>query len=217
MAKEFDKFEPYGLGNPRPVLACKNIRGSSARAMGKDGVHLSFIISAEQNIRAVAWSCGNLAPLVENELIDVAYEPEINEWQGEVRIQCNISSLEPASEGESALERNQLLEIYNFLFKVRGFTERFNLCTLVKEFNNQSGKNLSTYAFDGAIKIFEELGLLIIDGDKNTFELPRPKNKLDLNNSRSYRLERRERGLEYREQKSGKVISLTDKIRAMGL
>ena len=214
MAQEFDKFEPYGLGNPHPVLACKNIRGSSARAMGKDGVHLSFTISEEQNIRAVAWSCGNLAPLVENESIDVAYEPELNEWQGEVRIQCKISSLEPASEGESALEREELLEVYNFLRKARSFTEQFNLCALVKEFNNQSGKSISTYAFDGAIKIFEELGLLIIDGDKKTFELPRPKNKLDLNNSRSYRLEKREKVLENSEQKSSKVISLTAKLRA---
>ena len=215
MAREFDKFEPYGLGNPRPVLACKNVRGSSARAMGKDGAHLSFTISAEQNIRAVAWSCGNLAPLVENELIDVAYEPELNEWQGEVRIQCNISSLEPAAEGESALEREQLLEVYNFLRKARNFTERFNLCALVKEFNSQTGKNLSTYSFDGAIKIFEELGLLIIDNDKKTFELPRPKSKLDLNNSRSYRLERRESISDNVKYKSDKVISLTAKLQAM--
>ncbi len=216
-AKEFDNFEPYGLGNPHPVLACKNFRGTSARAMGKDGVHLSFTISEEQNIRAVAWNCGNLAPLVEEESIDLAYEPEINEWQGEIRLQCNVSSLEPAAEGEAALERDELLEVYNFLRKARGFTERFNLCALVREFNRQTGKNYSTYSFDGAIKIFEELGLLIIDRDKKTFELPRPKNKLDLNNSRSYRLERRERGSEVTEQKSGKVISLASKLRARNL
>ncbi len=214
-AREFDKFEPYGLGNPRPVLACKNLRGSSARVIGKDEAHLSFTISAEKNIRAVAWNCGNLAPLVENESIDVAYEPEVNEWQGEVRIQCNISSLEPAAEGEIPLEREQLLEIYNFLRKACSFTNRFNLCTLVREFNVQSGKNLSTYAFDGAIKIFEELGLLIIERDRKRFEVTTPKSKLDLNNSRSYRLENKQRGLEGGRRKSGKVISLAAKLRAM--
>ena len=216
MAKEFDKFEPYGLGNPRPVLACKNIRGKSARAMGKDGAHLSFTISEEKNIRAVAWNCGNLAPLVDNELIDVAYEPELNEWQGEVRIQCNISSLEPAAEGEASLDREQLLEVYNFLKKARDFTTRFNLCALIREFKSQSGKNLSTYAFDGAIKIFEELGLLIIDRDRKTFELPRPKGKLDLNNSRSYRLGIREQRQINIEQRSVKVISLAEKIQGGG-
>ncbi|MBR4903755.1 MAG: single-stranded-DNA-specific exonuclease RecJ [Selenomonadaceae bacterium] len=206
VAEEFDKFEPYGLGNPRPILGCKNVRGSSAKAVGKEGTHLTFSIS--EKIRAVAWNCGNLAPLVENELIDVAYEPELNEWQGEVRIQCNISSLEPAAEGESVLRsREELLEVYNFLKKARGFTERFNICALVREFRSQSGKNISTYTFDGAIKVFEELGLLVIDRDKKTFELPRPKTKLELTNSRTYRLGLRE------PVTNGKIISLAEAVK----
>ena len=208
VAHEFDKFEPYGLGNPHPVLACQNIRGSSARAMGKDGAHLSFSIS--ENIRAVAWGCGSLAPLVAEEAVDLAYEPEINEWQGESRIQCNVSSLEPAAQGEVALDDNGLREVYTFLRKARGFTEYFNLCSLVRAFNNQTSNNLSTYTFDGAIKIFEELGLLIIDRDKKTFELPRPKNKLELMNSRTYRLGRRERGLQAAKPPSAKIISLEE-------
>lgn len=215
VAQEFNKFEPYGIGNPRPVLACKNFRGSGARTMGKDGAHLSFTIDAEKNIRAVAWGCGNLAPLVENELIDIAYEPEINEWKDEVRIQCNVSSLEPTETGDVILERDELLEIYNFLRKARTATEKFNLCALVKDFNGESGKNLSTYSFDGVIKIFEELGLLIIDAEKNTFELPRPKNKLELSNSRTYRLERRKAA--YREPASDKIISLNEEVKRRSL
>lgn len=215
VAQEFNKFEPYGIGNPRPVLACKNFRGSSARTMGKDGAHLSFTIDAEKNIRAVAWGCGNLAPLVENESIDIAYEPEINEWKDEVRIQCNVSSLEPTETGDVILERDELLEIYNFLRKARTATEKFNLCALVKDFNGESGKNLSTYSFDGVIKIFEELGLLIIDAEKNTFELPRPKNKLELSNSRTYRLERRKAA--YREPANDKIISLNEEVKRRSL
>ena len=211
VAQEFVNFEPYGIGNPRPVLGYKNFRGSSARTMGKDGAHLNFAIDLEKNIRAVAWNCGNLAPLVENEAIDIAYEPEINEWRDEVRIQCNISSLEPAETGELILEREKMLEIYNFLRQARSMTEKFNLCALVKEFNSQSGQNLSTYAFDGVIKIFEELGLLIIDVEKRTFELPRPKNKLELRNSRTYRLESKKS--EYREPVSGKIISLAEEVK----
>lgn len=208
-ANEIYKFEPYGIGNPHPVLAFKNVRGFGARVMGKDGAHLSF--SVGENIRAVAWGCGNLAPLVEEELIDLAYEPEINEWQGEVRIQCNVSSLEPAAQGEAVLSDNGLREVYTFLRKARSMTERFNLCALVRAFNEQTGQNLSTYTFDGAIKIFEELGLLIIDRDNTSFELPRPKNKLELMNSRTYRLGRRERGIQAAAPPpSAKVISIEE-------
>lgn len=217
VAREFEKFEPYGLGNPHPVLGCKGVRGADAKAIGKDGAHLSF--SVGENIRALAWSCGNMAPLVENEMIDVAYEPELNDWQGEIRIQCNVTSLEPAAVGEAVLEREQLLEVYNFLRKTRSFTEKFSLCALVRLFNVENGKNLSTYTFDGAIKVFEELGLIVIDRDKKTFELPRPKVKLELNNSRTYRLGMRERGKEIAKPSasSGKVISLDSVFKSRAL
>lgn len=191
MAHEFEKFEPYGLGNPHPVLACKNIRGTWARTIGSGGAHLSFAIDGEQKIRAIAWNSGNLVPLVENEPIDIAYEPSLDEWQGEIHLQCSVSSLEPvAVEGEFP-DREQLVDIYNFLRRARAFTEKFDLCSFVKVFN-ESGKNFSTYKFDSAIKVFEELGLIIINSDKQTFELPRPKNKLELTNSRTFRLGRRE-------------------------
>ncbi|MBE8949229.1 MAG: single-stranded-DNA-specific exonuclease RecJ [Quinella sp. 3Q1] len=202
VAHEFDKFEPYGLGNPHPVLACKNVRGSAAKAIGSGGTHLSF--SVGENIRAIAWSCGNLAPLVENEPIDLAYEPSLDEWQGEIRIQCNVSSLEPVAAAGEFPDRKQLVDIYNFLRRARAFTEKFDLCDLVKAFNT-SGKNFSTYTFDSAIKIFEELGLIIIDREKSTFELPRPKNKLELTNSRTFRLGSRE---QVAKPTSGKIISL---------
>ena len=205
VAREFDRFEPYGLGNPHPVLACKNVHGSAAKTMGRDGAHLSFDVAPEQNIRAVAWGCGNLAPLVENELIDLAYEPELDVWKDEVRIQCKVTSLEPAADGKRTLMRDELLLVYNFLRRVKAVTDRFDLCTLVHDFNRETEKNFSTYAFDEATKIFEELGLLVIDRDRKIFTLLRPKNKLDLMNSRSYRLGQRETQIQ--PSSVGKIIS----------
>ncbi|MBR3498551.1 MAG: hypothetical protein IKO05_06140 [Selenomonadaceae bacterium] len=89
------------------------------------------------------------------------------------------------------------------------FTEKFDLCDFVKAFNN-SGKNFSTYTFDSAVKIFEELGLIVIDREKKTFEVPRPKNKLELTNSRTFRLGSKERGARVTKLTSGKIISLEE-------
>ena len=220
IAAEFDKFEPYGLGNPHPVLACKNVRGSNAKAIGSGGAHLSFAInSGNKRIRAVAWNCGSLAPLVENEPFDLAYEPSIDTWQGEPRLQCAVSSLEPVELEDEFPDREQLVAVYSFLRGARGFTERFDLCAMVKAFNARYDKPFSTYAFDCAVKVFEELGLLIINREKQTFDLPRPKNKLDLTNSRTFRLGRRERDVAPPKSTSGKVISLEEagKRRALQL
>ena len=211
IAHEFDQFEPYGLGNPRPILACANVRGKSARALGKDGTHLSFVIPAATtnlpNIRAIAWGMGNLAPLVESEPVDVAYEPSLDTWQGEVRIQCTVSSLEPVAAADEFPDREQLIVVYNFLRRARAYTDRYDICALVKALNNQTGGNFSTYTFDSAVKIFAELGLFVGNRDGKTFDMPRPQNKLELMNSRTFRLGRRERGAELTPT-SAKIISL---------
>ena len=188
-AKEFAKFEPYGLGNPKPVLACRNIRGSQAKVIGKDGAHLSFLITeAEKNIRAVAWDKGNFAPLVESEFVDVAYEPELNEWQEKVSVQCVVNYLEPtAIEGEFP-NREKLIEVYKFLKALSRQTNDFDLCDFVKKFNAATGKNFSTYTILNAINIFCELGFLRVDEGEKIFELPTFDKKLNLKNSRTFRL-----------------------------
>ncbi|MCR5833505.1 MAG: single-stranded-DNA-specific exonuclease RecJ [Selenomonadaceae bacterium] len=215
MAREFEKFEPYGLGNTHPILAYSGVRGVYPKSMGKESAHLSFVIQSTEpdtpNIRMVAWSCGNLVPLVENESIDIAYEPSLESYQGDVRIQCTVSSLEPVKIAGEFPNREQLLSIYNFLRNARIYTERFDLCSFVRAFNDNNEK-FSTYTFDCAVKIFEELGLIVINRDKKTFEILRPKNKLDLNNSRTFRLGSKNNTVN-KSAVSGKVISLDSAVK----
>ena len=187
-ADEFEKFKPCGLGNPKPVLACKNIRGTSANVMGKDKNHLSFIIPANGdgvNVRAVAWDMANFAEMVERENFDLAYEPEISEWQDSTRLQCMINYLEPAK--GIFPTREVFIEVYKFLKVYRAVTNNFEICDFTKEFNSAKNKNFSTYTILSAINIFRELGFIKFNSDK-TFDLPIFDKKISLNNSRSFRL-----------------------------
>ena len=186
-AKEFAKFEPFGLGNPKPVLACKNIRGTSAKCIGKENNHLSFVIEgAEKNIRAVAWDKGNFAPLIENDFIDIGYEPELNEWQEKISVQCMINYLAPTEIAGFFPDRNKLAEIYKFL-KQNAPTE-FDICAFAKNFNVATGKNYPMYTIFNAVEIFLELGLMNFDSAGKNFELPTFDKKLNLKNSRTFRL-----------------------------
>lgn len=189
-AEEFEKFEPYGMGNPKPILACRKVRGNQAKAIGKEGNHLSFVIPAEsdnmQNIRAVAWDSANLLSMVEKEFFDIAYEPNIDEWQGMKKIQCMVNYLEP-TRGVFPT-REILTEVYKFLKILRGKTDKFEIYDFAKKFNSAAKKNYSTYTILNAINIFLELGFIKIDTEKKTFEMPAFSKKLDLNNSRTFRL-----------------------------
>ena len=215
IANEFERLEPYGIGNPRPVLAFEGVRGMYAKTFGTNGDHLSFTISTDsKKIRAVTWSMGNLLPLVDNEPIAITYEPTIDRWQGEVRIQCNVHSVEPVEIAGDFPDDNKLRLIYNFLRGVRAKTDRFDLCGLVAAFNERTGEKFSTYVFQCAIDIFEELGLLIIDRKRKSFDVLF--SKRELSNSRTYRLGRREQGVALTAPPS-KVIALETAAKRLSL
>lgn len=193
IADEFRKLEPYGIGNPHPLLAFNGVRGVNPKIFGQGSEHLSFTIHSATGrppIRAVAWNMAHLLPLVEKNLLAITYEPTVEIWQNERNLQCMVKTLEPVEVPADFPDRETLVAIYQFLRGVRNKTDRFDLCGLVEAFNGRTGKNFSVYAFDCAIDIFEELGLLIVNRKRKAFDVPTPKGKLDLMNSRTFRLGR---------------------------
>lgn len=188
-AKEFEKFEPYGLGNPKPILACKNIFGISPKCVGKENNHLAFKIRGEEKTtRAVAWNKGNFCGLIENEKIDLAYEPAIHEWQETFSVQCSVNYLAPTEIIGAFPSREKLSEIYKFLKMLSNKTNEFEICDFAKKFNSATKKDYPMYTIFLAVDIFVELGFLKIDEENKTFELPTFNKKLNLKNSRTFRI-----------------------------
>ena len=195
-AEEFEKFEPFGIGNPKPVLACKKVRGTQARAIGKKSEHLSFVILTEsddaQNIRAISWNSANRASIIENEFFYLVYEPEIHEWQGEKKIQCIVNNFGPTP--GIFPTREILTLVYKFLKILRGKTDEFEIYDFMKKFNSAMKEKYPTHTILNAIDIFLELGFIKIDAEKQTFDLPAFEKKIDLNNSRTFRLGQKNSG-----------------------
>ena len=94
---ELEKLEPYGMGNPRPIFACQRVSMTTAKAIGADGAHLRFAV--EQNMKTldgVAWNLGNEASeLLTAKQVDIAFQPEINEWKGHCKLQLKAQSIRP--------------------------------------------------------------------------------------------------------------------------
>ena len=193
IAEEFEQLEPCGVENPAPILACMNVHCENAKIIGGDRTHLSFEIPADldevgaRDIRAVAFGLANMAALVENEPINLTYHPAIDEWQGERRIKCFVSSIEPVANGKKAPTREQLVEVYKFLYKMRGKTKQFDTRMFAEKFNATVQEKFSMYTFLTALEIFKEIGLLRINEEQRTFDLPSLP-KRDLENSRTFRL-----------------------------
>ena len=198
LAQEMEKIEPFGVGNPQPVFAYKNIRGAWPKAMGQDQNHLSFFIksdSANSDVRAVAWNKASFIPLIENERIDITFEPEINDFNDKVSVQCMTKTIEPSAEGGAFPDRETMISIYKFLWHCASDSEykpydicQFNVGFRKSEYAAKNPKLNSTYTMLSAVQVFEELGLIQFNSSGDCFIMPKSSRKLNLDDSRFWRI-----------------------------
>ncbi len=91
LAKEIDKFEPFGFGNLKPLFATKAMKISDIRTVGAEGKHLKF---KANGIDAIAFGFGNLKELISSGTIaDIAYFLEINRYRGYETLQLKVKDI----------------------------------------------------------------------------------------------------------------------------
>ena len=94
--EQFVRLEPTGQENPPPTLLARSVRVRGVRTVGA-GKHLRLVVDAGANgpvFDAVAFQQGEwAAELNEGKRIDIIFQVEINEWQGNRRLQLNVQDL----------------------------------------------------------------------------------------------------------------------------
>lgn len=87
---QLQKFEPFGFGNPRPIFLTENMQVSDIRTVGA-GKHLKF---KADGMDAIAFGMGDLEKtLVDDQLIKVAYTPELNIYNGNEKLQLKVKDI----------------------------------------------------------------------------------------------------------------------------
>lgn len=96
------KLEPCGYSNPQPVLASQGVEVVEARPVGQDAQHLKLVVrdpaatgpNARRVLDAIAFRLGAWHGQLPRR-IDLAYTVELNEYNGEQRLQLNVKDLRP--------------------------------------------------------------------------------------------------------------------------
>lgn len=85
-------FEPFGQKNPKPIFSAHNLVVSQAQTMGQMGSHLRLTVKTPTGQKKlIGFSFGDLAPdLQPGKLVDVAYQIEVNEWNGNRELQARM-------------------------------------------------------------------------------------------------------------------------------
>ncbi len=88
---------PFGAGNPEPAFFTRGVRVVSRRPVGQGGEHFRLVLGeGGLTLPAVAFRAGERCPQA-GDLIDVAYKPEFNDWQGQLTLQLRLVDVRPAS------------------------------------------------------------------------------------------------------------------------
>ena len=194
LAQELITLEPYGVSNPAPIFACKNMVIDDIIPVGGNR-HLRLLLSKYgKQYSAMLFS---VSPeefwLNISDEIDVAFNLETNEYAGNVSLQISIKDIcvsersrmlqeqneqmyLDAKEGKSLLgaeyiipERDEFAVVYNYLLGcARCGQECYSFNRLLSDITRAGkGGKLNSIKIKMIIKVFRELNIISINEIKN--------------------------------------------------
>jgi single-stranded-DNA-specific exonuclease len=93
-------FEPFGVGNPTPVLVAKGVSLAAApKLVGRDGMRLRLSTGGGE-IEAIGWGLAHrIAEFDTGTPVDIAFRLERDEYRGVSRLQARIADISPVRAG----------------------------------------------------------------------------------------------------------------------
>lgn len=95
--EELQQLEPTGYGNEKPVLVSRAVRVLDKRAVGAEGAHLKLRLarSGQLPLDAIAFRRGEQVDVLPD-VVDIAYQLDVNEWNGSRSLQLVVHDVKPA-------------------------------------------------------------------------------------------------------------------------
>jgi single-stranded-DNA-specific exonuclease len=95
---QLSTLEPFGSGNPQPVLKSENVLVTNLRRMGAESQHVKLELQGNDGtkLQMLAFSAPPSFFVEPGERVTVWYQPDINEWQGRRTVEGRLLHLELA-------------------------------------------------------------------------------------------------------------------------
>lgn len=96
LVNEFQRLGPFGQGNPKPLIACRGLMLTAApKRVGKKGEHLQlFVRQGNRFMKAIAFNAADMFDRLQpGKPIDLAVEPQLNEWNGTVSVELEVKDI----------------------------------------------------------------------------------------------------------------------------
>ena len=105
LVDEFTRLGPFGPGNPRPLLVCRDVELLMApNVVGKAGDHLQLRIKqGNTSMKCIAFKFADMAPqLKKGSRLDIVAEPTLNTFNGYSNVELEIKDIKLRQESPPA-------------------------------------------------------------------------------------------------------------------
>ena len=102
LVNDLKRLGPFGHGNRKPLLCCRGVTlASPPRRVGKTGDHLQlFVRQGETAMKCIAFGAGELFDKLQQGMrLDLAVEPQINEFNGFTNVELEVKDLQLVTAG----------------------------------------------------------------------------------------------------------------------
>ncbi len=142
LVEEINKLEPFGMSNPSPTFAIKNMTLKQKKLMGATKEHLKLIIDTPKGAKDCVWWSRGDVPLIAGDKLDIAFAPQLNTFNGATDIQLIVKDIH-----SDALKEEELSKI-----KIYDHRKKTNIFAQVDDYIKNSKLGISVFVEDMKIK-----------------------------------------------------------------
>lgn len=133
---EICRFEPFGAGNPKPVLAVNGADLKSIRKVGKNGDHISFILSKNgKEVPVIGFGKINMLEKVLTRPSAYAVTLSLNEFNGKKSIQLVLQNVEEHDAFEYSIDEEKMKVLNSLINKTKSKIIKTDIFMLVEKLN----------------------------------------------------------------------------------
>lgn len=134
--EEISRFEPFGAGNPKPVLAIENVNLKNIRKVGKNGNHLSFVLTDEaMEVPVIGFGKINILEKILTRPPSYAVSLSINEFNGRKSMQLVLQNVEEREELDYKIDDEKVRMLNSIINKTKSKIIKTDIFMLVDKFN----------------------------------------------------------------------------------
>lgn len=96
LIRQLETLEPFGNGNPQPILRSEDVLVINQRRMGAESQHVKLELQDKtgRKLQMLAFSAPEHFFVEPGERVTVWYQPDVNEWQGRKTVEGRLLHLE---------------------------------------------------------------------------------------------------------------------------